>query len=243
MMSCSSSTKVDAWHEETFNGNVKTVITTKYQAEDRQGNLEIGDKVAKFTDKFNENGSKIESSYSYMNYVVSRQKYNYDESGKLVEIGNYNVYNDLTSKTTFNYTEDGKKLEKLYFNEDGEIKATTTYKYDGRELIEESQSTNDGKNYLTKYNVNDDVKGIAGEISYYEQGRLKRIRKHDYAGNLVELIVNKDVDELTILEEVSNYSYEYNKQNDWIKQVEFKNGTPSAISIREISYYKSNTSE
>ena len=74
-------------------------------------------------------------------------------------------------------------------------------------------------------------------LQLYSDGSLedKSTQKYDEYGNQVEWCVN-DSDGILIYQ--FTYKYEYDKNGNWIKSIEFINTIPYKIIEREIEYFK-----
>ena len=109
------------------------------------------------------------------------------------------------------YNEKGNKIEENYYNSNGSLIYKNTYKYDEKgNKIEEYHYDEDGKfNYKTTY-------------KYDEKGNTIEINNYNSDGRL---------------DSKYTYKYKYDKNNNWIQQVKYKNNKPIQITERIIEYY------
>ena len=134
----------------------------------------------------------------------------YNEKGNKIEENYYNSNGSLIYKNTYKYDEKGNKIEENYYNSNGRLYSKTTYKYDEKGNIIEKNN----------YDSND----LFNKTTY----------KYDEKGNTIE-INNYNSDGR--LDSKYTYKYKYDKNNNWIQQVKYKNNKPIQITERIIEYY------
>ena len=203
--------------EENLKGKVKSIKETPYDAIEKFGQLEKGDVSysvffpSSFT-IYNEKGNKIEvNGYNPDGSLYSKTTYKYDEKGNKIEQNKYNSNGSLDYKSTYKYDEKGSNIEENRYNSDGSLIVKYTYKYDEKGNIIEVNGNHPDGSFLSKSTF-----------------------KYDKKGNKIEENINYATD---WLDSKSTYKYEYDKNNNWIQQVEYKNNKPIQITERIIEYY------
>jgi len=102
---------------------------------------------------------------------------------------------------------------------------------------------------LGKYNVENDSSYNTVKNTYYKNGKLKEsvseFGERDYSliqnqkfnenGDLIVQAVNTSDGET---KDIWEYKFKYDKNNNWIEKIEYKNSKPLRIVKREIEYYK-----
>ena len=202
--------------EENLKGKVKSIKENTYEAVEKFGQIEKGD--ALYDDDafpftiYNEKGNKIEENHYYSDgSLLDKYTYKYDENGNKIEVNNYYSDGRLILKITYKYDENGNNIEECYHYEDGILSEKHTYKYDENGNIIERNDYNFSSSLDKKYTYKYDEKGNIIEINNYNSdGRL---------------------------DSKYTYKYKYDKNNNWIQQVEYKNNKPIQIRERIIEYY------
>ena len=133
--SCTIEKIENDWTEENLKGKVKSYSEFTYEAEERFGKIEKGERKG--------------------NFFESDLKKSYDEKGNIIEENSYNSDGRLYLKYTYKYDEKGNKIEQNSYNSDGRLETKWTYKYDKKgNKIEENGYISDGilyDKYTFKY--------------------------------------------------------------------------------------------
>ena len=167
----------------------------------------------------------------------------YDKDGNKTEWNRYNLDGSLDKKSTYKYDEKGNRIEKNSYNSDGSYSTVnnfdgkSTYKYDEKGNITERVLRSDSAQEKRKYTSKYDEKGNKIENNRYNSdGSLsfKYTSKYDEKGNKIE---NNEYNSDGSLDKKKTYEYEYDKQGNWIKRIEFTNGIPEYILERQYEYY------
>ena len=111
-------------------------------------------------------------------------------------------------------------------------------KYDKKGNNIETNSYNSDGSLGFKYIYKYDEKGNKIEVNIYDSdGNLnfRWIYKYDEKGNMIE--DNKYWFDAN-LADVITYKYEFDKKDNWIKKIEYRDNHPETITEREIEYYK-----
>ena len=201
-----------------LNGEVKSIYTTSFEAIEKFGEIEKGDK-------------RWQKSYESDNKSI------YNDNGNRIEDNKYDKDGELTNKWKGKYDVNENLIEGKYYDEDGELSFKWKFKYDDNgNLIESNGYDKDGEltsKYKSKYDVNGN---LIESIRYDEDGelRIKLKFKYDDNGNQIE---EKNYDEDGELENKYIYEYKFDDKENWIQKTIFKDDKPTFIIEREIKYY------
>ena len=216
--SCSNEKIENDWTADNLQGKVLSLSEFSYEAKDRFGNIEKGER-------------KRQSSYEY------DQQIKYDEKGNKIERNSYNSDGSLVNKWTYKYDEKGNRTEANTYNSDGSLNLKLIFKYDEKGNITELNGYISDGSLVGKDAYKYDEKGNKIEHKKYDSdGSLyfKYTHKYDEKGNEIEYNgYNSDGS----LENKNSYKYEFDKQGNWIKQIKFKDGIPEYILERQYEYY------
>ena len=215
-----------------LNGKVKTVKETEYKAIEENGEIIKGE----------------------VNYRATPTTSVYSKKGNLTEKSQHNSDGSLNKKWIGNFNEKGNRIGRSLYNSDGSLEEKSVFKYDEKEnLIETSQYNPDGS--LNQKQVNKyDKKGNLIEARKYDSDGVfgsEWIFRYDKKGNRIEESLYNSDGSLkykwafkydkngNVIEENSHttYKYEFDKKNNWIKKITYKNSIPQKITVREIEYY------
>ena len=222
--SCSNEKIENDWTRDNLQGKVLSLSEFSYEAKDRFGNIEKGKFKrydwendfyldSDFQIKYDEKGNKdVLNIYSHIDrQVIAKYVYQYDENGNMTEMNIRSKYGSLKNKFFYKYDENGNMTEENRYDSDGIKYGKDTYKYDEKgNKIEENMYNSDGSL------------------------RSKDTYKYDEKGNKIEEnMYNSDGS----LRSKNTYKYEFDKQGNWIKKIEFKDGIPEYILERQYEYY------
>jgi len=167
----------------------------------------------KIYNKFHSMENKVEEfTFKPDNILLYKRIAYYTQAGKPIEKFLYGADDSLLSKWIYKYNDQGYKIEEnQYFppNEKPSIRTLFKYNSKGNKVVEEMFNPEGGliARWISKYNS----KNLPAEESYfYSDGSLN----------------SKE-----------NYSYEFDKNGNWVRQIIKEGGTPRYIIIREIVYY------
>ena len=145
-------------------------------------------------------------------YLDSDFQIKYDEKGNKDVLNIYShIDRQVIAKYVYQYDENGNMTEMNIRSKYGSLKNKFFYKYDENgNMTEENRYDSDGIKY--------------GKDTY----------KYDEKGNKIEEnMYNSDGS----LRSKNTYKYEFDKQGNWIKKIEFKDGIPEYILERQYEYY------
>jgi hypothetical protein len=190
--------------------------------------------------------------------------YSYDENSYLIEINRYHSDGALTTKFTYKYDDNKNPIEMCNFNSKGKMYVKKSAKYDDKgNLIEYIYGLPDGsfgplsEKLFFKYNEDGykiqedryiplshenggglytdllkyDNKGNLIEKKHYRHGNLtlQDFFKYDENNNIIQTFRLNDYKK--------TYDYVYDDKGNWIKRIEYVNGIPKYILVRELEYY------
>lgn len=212
--------------------------------------------------KFNEKGFVIESKFTLFQGQLNFT-YEYDNKNHLIERNSYNIDGSLKESEKYKYNNKGNQIESNCYNKDGSLKYKTKSKYDNKgNLIEQVEYNADGSleykdsfKYDNKGNLIEQIELNTKEIINYKitsrydtngnvientfhdvikDSSFKRVYEYDEVGNIItQYNYNPDGS----LDNIETLKYSYDKRNNWVKLVEFKNDMPLFIKERKIEYY------
>jgi len=210
--------------------------------------------------KYDNNRNKVEMTKYYYDRLKSKNTYKYDSGGNIIEQNEYFEDGSLSVKSIYEYV-DGNNVRIIDYNSKGQItKEVTnefddngnkieiftkytwtetryTYSYDnqGNEIERNEFEENDKLRY--KIESTYDLKGrIVYTIETFPGTNINYNRyKYDSKGNLKEQKVTYE-DERLIPVTYTN-SFIYDKQQNWIKKISYRNFIAEKITERKIIYY------
>jgi hypothetical protein len=231
----------NGWEEENLKGKVKSYTESKYGAEDRFGKIQKKNLYAKYTNKYDDKGNKIEKSlYNRAGSLDSKEtyKYDYDDKGNKIKVNIYDAEGDLSLwsvKCTNKYDDKGNLIEQNVYNAvSGILYRVETYKYDDKGYMIEK---NIGDKCTNKY---DDKGNLIEQNVYNVDGTLddKYTYKYDDKGNEIERnFYNGNADGVSFVIQ-RTYKYEFDKNKNWIKKISLDNQSPENIEERKYEYYE-----
>ena len=231
---------------EFLNGKVKEVIEKNYQGIEKDGKMIKGERLTK------EARDTIKWSNDF--------RVNFDENGTLLECVKIDENDEIIDKQTLT-VEEGKILKGLYTKNDtlrnysmllyddaGQILKIEQYRMPADTIIwsvqfitdelgnvREWQFLDTGGNPTTKYIFTVDQAGSRTGYKYYNsEGELafeERFTYNDKGSMVKQVMINKAGEET-----VSEYEYEYDEMNNWVKVTGYSEHYP-VVSERTITYY------
>ena len=247
------------------NGKVKSINETWYDAKDKFGEIEFGDKESSKQRKYDNAGWLRECSYiRYYGNFNRTYKYEYNNKGACIEILEYSSDSTmkLVTKSIFKYDEDGHLLKLSIYNDKGDISRTyiyeynsdnklavrkqygvdnrlsveIAYKYDEKGFLVEADYRNETKDVYS-YN-NEKINKISHDVSRGEDGNLYplSISTYNQYGDCVEWKAFFDGSG------TYSYQYTYDDKGNWIKTVVYYNSPnelpyPHEVRVRKIGYW------
>ncbi len=231
-------------------GNIKSIRNNVFEAIEESGSIKKGNMefstssvdaalYENFYNIYNTKGNRVEVIQSSSMDKWLTTKYMHDDEGNEISSATHTQDGRLTNTATFNYDEKGNLIKVNY--QDGSY---VNFKYDskGNRIEKFSLFANPLGNSSDKITYKIDSNGNAVEhlsdlydkngnvIQSGGESRLnpKKTYQYDGKGNLLKINVDDDVCE---------FKYEFDINENWIKRVEYKNELPKYIVLRDIEYY------
>jgi len=200
----------------------------------------------------------IKYKYDSNNNLIEEKSFkNYDRSSSELITYEYNLKNHLIEKNEFEIIEGKTKLDRKskYINDesgnptltsvyysDGLLRFKYTDEYINGKIRKENRFGKDGEltsKYIYSYDNNGNIikeikYSINNSISFvFETNIYKYNDKKDVIENIsstLNILLKNETNKF-------NYVYSYDKKNNFIKKIIFKDGTPTKIIERVIEYY------
>ena len=179
-----------------------------------------------------------ENRFDYQDVINLSYIYDYDESGRLMEITIAASGKILYGRTEYKYNENGKKIKELEYNDKDSLKTITVYEYDslGNLAVEKTYNK---LNRLTKniYYQHDE----RGNIVFSNSVKINIVAKEPYQEvqkfNDKNKLIYKSYTSLDTLR--WEYTALYG-QNDSLIYEEVKDGTGTLLSYSKLTFDKKN---
>jgi hypothetical protein len=247
------------------NGKMEPSCLIKYDnnnMEVEKSDFHNGKMLMSLKSVYNAESVLIEStSYDSQNKPSMTYKYKYDNNGNKIQWDSYNSDGKLFRNHIYKYDENGNNTEHITYNKSGKQEEKLVYKYDNNSrTIEYCSYGPDKLKYRTTYKRDD--KGNCIEMVNYNGNdiSIKKFMTYDSNGYLAEeksdnadgsfyskysykYAVNGFLSGFTTyksdgsVEKTEIWQYEYDKTENWIKQIKYLNSKVESITIREIIYY------
>ncbi len=198
LYSCTTDKQETGWSEYNLKGKVKSFTEISYEAIDRFGKIELGDKRVDFEFilhnnaeyLFDNNGNKIEESL-YFDDGSLRYKviYKYDNNGNKIEENLYFDDGNLDTKLINLYDNKGNMIEANVYTPYGSLEDKYTFKYDEmRNRIEEKQYCSDDRLRIKRtYKYDNKGNMIEEKWQDFDSFKTKKyVYKYDNKGNIIE---------------------------------------------------------
>lgn len=199
--------------------------------------------IEKFNYHYDEFGKETERIKTRSGgHIDLREISKYSRKGYLKEKKLFSMYgNDVSAeeKKTYFYNRNGNVKTIFDYNnvdEDREyISTITNLKYNSKEGISQKKINKSESKVIYKYDDNGNNYEIiySQENNYSSEILQKQINKFDDYGNITEVKIYQN----NILNRNILFEYTYDKENNWIKKIEYNNKIPIKVLEREIKYY------
>lgn len=178
----------------------------KYNTFGKLIELKYDDGVTKF--KYNNENNLIEESeYTISGELLQKHIYEYS-AGKRTE-SNYDSKGNMYSKYVFKYNNKCWEVEELDYTQTGELYYTTISEYDAK------------GNYIKKKSVRIEEKETSESTFTYD----------NYGNVLTEKTIWSDGKTNEF-----KFDYKYDKNNNWVEMVSYRNYIPYEMEVRSIIY-------
>ncbi|MFV0345213.1 MAG: hypothetical protein ACK5IQ_03055 [Bacteroidales bacterium] len=159
--------------------------------------------------------------------------------GKLIAKDYFVILDEPVKKEIFIYDDNGTIIACTEYNQHGGEMSNTTYTYNDKKQLIEAKTKAKGKEYseTKEYKYND--KDIS--TFYYPPNNsdtpesILQCTKNSQ-GDILERRYTKSA--ISDTPQITTYEYEYDDNNNWIKQTSYKDGKSYLSAEREIEYYE-----
>lgn len=192
---------------------------------------------------YNTQGNRIEQDGYYLRDGKEKRGpieiYKWDDKGNKIEEDSYWSNKDsLNYKAYFKYNEHGQEIEENILDDKGKsfLKMVRTYDDKGNPVAYERYNSHDSLESKSTFTY--DEKGNEIEnCTYKKDGALERKQttKYDDMGN-IQLSEYITLDN-TITTKCSSRYQDFDKEGNWLKSIDMKDGKPAQIIERSIEYY------
>lgn len=202
----------------------------------------------KYDDKYNKIEVKeliLDAFYSDGRYITrASEKYEYDKNGYCTAINFYDQSKALKTKYIFTNDAKGNNIETRIYNAQGILTQGWMSVYDANNNKQEESVFDSDGNIINKHvftyfpdklsKLHKTTSRLKGEKIYNANNVLTSTTSYCYSerghvSGMDYTFENGSIERWT-------YVYEYNKNNNWVKKIEFKNGV--AINILERNFNK-----
>ncbi len=241
LAACSPQNRTDATAMK-LHGQVKSVRTYSYEADEKFGEIIKGEKSGfSYGILFNQSGTMREWNLydEFLGELVSKEIYaDKSEEGK-PECCLYNFAGELTGTYVSSYDSKGNRTERCCYNSEGELERKLIFSYDSQENQVIHENVYKSGILFSKSILSYDSDGNMIESCHYNsQGDLKQksIYSYDKKGNMIECFQYDSNENLELKE---FYTYEFDSEGNWIQQITFRGEErlPQIVTERIIEYY------
>lgn len=163
--------------ESNINGNVKTLIETKYFSKEHNGNFIKDRLIGKDFSMFNAHRKPVENKHYNANGLLSTTQYKYDQNDNLIAYIKFGENGELIRKETYKYDGFNNEIEKSVFNYNGKLEFKIISDYDKNNKIL-------SKNKIGPYGK----KKTVFKNYYNDKGYLTEEHMYDLLGGLVKIV-------------------------------------------------------
>lgn len=177
-------------------GKVKSVKETSYEAVEKFGEIERGEKtvgVDSYYYLFDEFGNLLKkNSYDYVGNLKYgfEYEYEYDEKQNLTFMGVASGRDQAKNIIKYRYDDNGNRIEEIGYDPNGNVFMKMTYKYDDNGNLTEEKSYDSDSGIDSKSIYKYDASGNKIEDNDFDsEGRISKCTyKYDDKGNKLEVI-------------------------------------------------------
>jgi hypothetical protein len=193
--------------------------------------------VAKKMVQFNEKGfPEEESQYDANGILVFKRVFTSDSRGNKIDEFNYDSDFKLQFKSSSTLDKRFNEVESTWYDSEGSIESKWISKYDNKNNRIEMTRFDENGELIAQFKFSYSKQGwITGETEINSSGIEVSSKNYNYDnyGHKVEEIIKTKNGNVTIW----SYLYDLDKENNWIKRIEFENAIPRYIVVREIEYF------
>ncbi len=171
------------------------------------------------------------------NQLTAHVEYSYDTLNRKTEYIYYDKSGKRDTKISYVYNSFGKVSQYWDYDSEGKVRRRIVFLYDNQGNLTEEQAFwgNDKLYVQIKYQNNRVVEQLVFTSNLSENNRTTN--RYDAEGNLIERIYYDP--KCAVSTVISKYSFkkEYDKNRNWVKEIEWKNGKVRTITERFIEYF------
>jgi YD repeat-containing protein len=179
-----------------------------------------------------------EQNYNAEGGFSNKHDYSYDEKGRVTQVVILNSIDGLRGSKLINYDDKDNQVTESDYNARGKLLRKEVRKLDKSGLPVETRIYNAEDNLVNYRKEKFDEKGLRNELTVFspdEKVLMKVFFKYDQKENL---ILQEGVDDLGQAFLPMRYEYEFDKQGNWIKRVEYVGSKPTFVLERQFEYYE-----
>lgn len=261
LCSCSKEEN-DVFYQEA-SGNVKSIRTTMYEADNTYGKVKMGDvqddQRVNTLVTFNRDGYATEKCYfTPTGEQIKKEVYDFKYVGKWSRATYYNGEDEKTGYLKCTYGENKRLAKIVEYDENGDIVRKFDYTWENANKMKAESSSFNGEYMIWEYKKKAPVKVThydedgkkTGFYTKYENSRITKIVNPDYTtrikyndeGYCASVTNGQWLMPRYFIQEKGvtySYKYKYDDEGNWIEMVERNKETDEAtrIIVREIEYY------
>lgn len=243
--------------EFIINENGLISITKSYDDENNsEGSLESfydeKNRLVEIKHSFIEDGSFSLITYNYDEFdnmveliyyvshegVIGRTISIYDRKGRIIQQKQFDKGEILITKNFYLYNNKDNTMIINGFNPKGKLIKTVFFRFNKLEKPTEIIISDAKSNIIEKQELEYDSKGnIVLELGFVANTNetFKQVTVYDEFNNVKEFTKYDSNDKIIIKEHID---YDFDSQNNWIKQMVYRDSKLTAITEREICYYE-----
>ncbi|HNW99357.1 MAG TPA: hypothetical protein PKK00_13190 [Bacteroidales bacterium] len=206
-------------------GDVKSLTETIYDASEKFGEIQKGEKKYKYFSLFNEDGNKTDYSEnnfpSLMSNFDKKYDFKYDDKGTIIEWNLYKSNGKLDRKEKYKIDDKGNKIEENWYDGDGSLKFKIIFKYDEKGNLIKTNWYNSHDSLKFKEAFKYDSKGNQIEYIEYKYAAdsslvIKQTFKYDDKNNQIEM------NDCNIDGSINcKYTYKYDEKGNEIEKINY----------------------
>jgi len=167
-----------------------------------------------------------------------RANYVYDEKKRIYEVVMLNNNDGVSGSMLVDYDDKENRVTESVYNHRGMLLKKEIQKLDKKGLPVETKIFGEDNNLINYRKEKFDKNGLRSELTVLspdEQVVMKVFFKYDKKENL---ILQEGIDEAGEAFLPVRYEYEFDKQGNWTKRVEYVGDKPTFVLERQIEYYE-----
>ena len=228
------SDKRNGLDELNLKGDVVKYYQTQYEAEEKFGKWELGDKsyYGHSLMIFNDDGFVKEQQSLNKDGSIDMRYVNSFKDGLLSETSSFDENDKLKAKSVYN-SSGGKIVSSKEYDEEGKLEREINYNYKGEliasvEILKNGTVTSKFENFFSGDQLDK-------QIHYDSLGQVSSISKYKRNSN-DDISKYQSLDEGGKVDYEVEWEYEYDDKGNWIKQYDKNDGKIENISVRKIIY-------